>query len=102
MGTSPPCPLPVAVVPKVVSKVSRAGPGGGCAGLWAARGCLQGGCSARRTREGMRTGYPGAEEKEMMDLVSMMSHDQHTHGLACAVVQANCVQGSGAASGFLF
>jgi len=27
----------------------------------------------------------------MVDLVSMMSHDQHTCGLACTVVPANCV-----------
>lgn len=30
-------------------------------------------------------------EKDMMDFVSMMSHDQHTHELAHTVVQPSCV-----------
>lgn len=95
MGTSPPCPLPVAVVLTAVSKGSWASHGGGRAGLWAARGCRQGGRGACGTQEGMKAGYPGAEEKEMMDLVSVISHGQHMRGLVRTAVQASPVRRSG-------
>lgn len=64
MGTPPLRALPVAVVPKVVSKGSQAGHRGGCAGLWAAHGCLRGGCSACGMQEGVKTGYPGVDGKK--------------------------------------
>lgn len=65
------------------------------------QGCGQLGAAAREAavhagHEGMKAGYPGAEEKEMMDLVSVISHGQHMRGLVGTAVQASPVRRSGA------